>query len=150
MVSIKNMLANNHGITNVLFAYLVVFIMVCISIISFSKSFSVKSYNDNFHWPENKVPSTQEKMSTWDGEHYLFLSQNGYLKDQPSNAFYPLWPMTIYAASIFSGLKPLYAGLLMAKKSFCRLNNKRVQKHIWQIGIACRALQANFGPVFWL
>lgn len=37
-----------------------------------------------------------------------------------------------------------------AYKAFCRLNNKRDQKHIGQIGIAFRALQAVFGPVFWL
>lgn len=77
-------------------------------------SFSNANYNVNFHWPENKEISRAERFMTWDGEHYLYLSANGYKAGSMSNAFYPLWPALIYAATKLMFGHSLIAALVMS------------------------------------
>jgi hypothetical protein len=50
---------------------------------------------------------------TWDADHYLRLSRSGYAKGAVSCAFYPLWPLTIRAASGASGLDPLVCAMVL-------------------------------------
>src|SRR5439155_9936318 len=87
-------------------------------------SFSFDGFNANFRWPEDKEPGLDERFMTWDGEHYLYLSQNGYHAGSPSAAFFPLWPaliwlnakllagQTLIAALVLSNIFSLFAWLL--------------------------------------
>src|SRR5205807_6959738 len=52
-------------------------------------------------------------FSAWDGQHYLFLADNGYHAGQMSNAFYPLFPLLIHLATPLFG-SSLPAGLLVS------------------------------------
>lgn len=51
---------------------------------------------------------------TWDGEHYLYLSANGYKAGAMSDAFYPLWPAVIWAGARLMFGHALIAALLLA------------------------------------
>jgi hypothetical protein len=80
--------------------------------------FSEGNFRANFHWPADARPTLATLYETWDSQHFLFLSQNGYQRvppDQaPFNAFYPLWPWLIRA---FAGATPhahLLAALLLS------------------------------------
>jgi hypothetical protein len=42
-------------------------------------------------------------FSNWDGEHYLYLAENGYRPSEAKNAFYPLLPLLIRAVSWITG-----------------------------------------------
>lgn len=53
-------------------------------------------------------------FATWDAEHYLLLSHDGYTRGVPSCAFYPLWPMAIRAFSLCTLGNHILAGLLFA------------------------------------
>ena len=65
-------------------------------------------------WPRQGEPVFGSHFATWDGAHYLYLSEIGYSKGAPSCAFYPLWPLTIRWFSVFIGGSHLIAGLLLA------------------------------------
>jgi Mannosyltransferase (PIG-V) len=75
-------------------------------------SFSVDDHRDNFHLREQ--PGFAERFSTWDGEHYLNLSENGYRAGSRSAAFYPLWPGLIHVAARVMRGHSLIAALLLA------------------------------------
>lgn len=64
-------------------------------------------------WPRIGPPRFGSHFGAWDAAHYLLLAGEGYSKDLPSAAFYPLWPMVIRAGTAI-GLHPLVVGLLMA------------------------------------
>ena len=51
---------------------------------------------------------------TWDGEHYLYLSQNGYQAGSPSAAFCPLWPGSIWLGGKLLAGQNLIAALLLS------------------------------------
>jgi hypothetical protein len=79
--------------------------------------FNAANYLANFHWPEGP-PTLATLFRTWDAQHFLFLSQNGYQRlppeQAPFNAFYPLWPWLVRA---FGGVTPnghLLASLLLS------------------------------------
>jgi hypothetical protein len=42
-------------------------------------------------WPREGDPVFGSHFATWDGAHYLFLSEVGYVAGASSCAFYPLW-----------------------------------------------------------
>src|SRR5580698_7977450 len=48
-----------------------------------------------FEWPAGKPISSELAYRTWDAEHYLYISLNGY-HDELQRGFYPLWPAMIY------------------------------------------------------
>lgn len=77
-------------------------------------AFSLGSYQANFHWPENKKPGLAERFMTWDGEHYLYLSANGYKADSMSDAFYPLWPALIGAGAKLTSGHALIVALFLS------------------------------------
>lgn len=65
-------------------------------------------------WPRQGSPVFGSHFATWDGAHYLYLSEVGYAKDVPSCAFYPLWPLAIRWFSVLTGGSHLAAGLVLA------------------------------------
>jgi len=68
-------------------------------------------------WPRDGGPVFASHFATYDGAHYLYLSEVGYFKDDPSCAFYPLWPLAIRWLSVFSGGSHLIAGMFLANIS---------------------------------
>lgn len=66
------------------------------------------------HWPLQGEYSPMGGLAAWDGAHYLFLAQNGYVKGDLACAFYPLWPALIRAGAWLTGGNLFLAGLLLA------------------------------------
>jgi hypothetical protein len=66
------------------------------------------------NWPREGGPVFASHFATWDGAHYLFLSEVGYGPGVRSNAFYPLYPLLVRWASVFTGGSHLLAGLVLA------------------------------------
>jgi hypothetical protein len=75
-------------------------------------SFSLDNYHANFH--RHARPGFAERFSTWDGEHYLELSEHGHRAGSLSAAFYPLWPGLMHVATRAAGGASLIAALLLA------------------------------------
>jgi hypothetical protein len=65
-------------------------------------------------WAPPGVRGLGKHFTTWDAEHYLFLSEKGYRKGAPSCAFYPLWPLAIRCFSFFTRGNRILAGVLLA------------------------------------
>ncbi len=61
-------------------------------------SFNLGNYAANFHWPPDAAPSFKSLFATWDAQHFLYLSREGYQPGALSNNFFPLWPWLIQAA----------------------------------------------------
>lgn len=78
----------------------------------FPGSFSEDDHRANFH--RHVRAGFAERFSTWDGEHYLELSENGYRAGSLTAAFYPLWPGLIHVAANAVGGASLIAALLLA------------------------------------
>ena len=95
-------------------AYKLVSFTLMFCAIEFWPAFDQSQYQTSIHWPRNATPKLTSHFSTWDGAHYLFLSEVGYQKDSPSCAFYPLWPMLIRAASQLTFHNHFLAGILLA------------------------------------
>ena len=73
-----------------------------------------REYHSDLHWPREGSPTLATHFSTWDGAHYLFLSEVGYQTGSASCAFYPLWPYLIRATSWLTYGNHFVAGLLLA------------------------------------
>ena len=66
------------------------------------------------HWPREGGPVFASHFATWDGAHYLYLSEEGYGPGVRSNAFYPLYPLLVrWTANLTAG-SHLIAGLALA------------------------------------
>lgn len=81
----------------------------------FPKLFNSANYLANFHWPiiYSSPVTLAMHFSTWDAQHFLYLSQFGYTPNTQSCAFLPLWPFLIYLFSkIFHD--PLIASLILS------------------------------------
>lgn len=66
------------------------------------------------HWPPDaETPGWLSPLANWDPSHYLHLAQSGYTPDNPSNAFYPLWPL-ILRIGLTGGVADIVAGSLLA------------------------------------
>lgn len=68
-------------------------------------------------WPMDGYVHWESELATWDAAHYLFLAQNGYRQGDPSCAFYPAWPMLIWAVSR-AGFPLLLVGITLANILF--------------------------------
>jgi len=102
-------------LVSVLIAYKVfVVVLVLLNGQVWPDFFNVVSYKANFHWPEDKAAGLSERFTTWDGEHYLYLSQSGYEAGSASAAFYPLWPSLIGAGAKLLGGHDLIVALLLS------------------------------------
>jgi hypothetical protein len=53
-------------------------------------------------------------FATWDSEHYLYLSQDGYGAGVKSCAFYPLWPLIVRWTAPLAGGNHLIGGLVVS------------------------------------
>ncbi|MGH2468792.1 MAG: hypothetical protein ACRDGF_01865, partial [Chloroflexota bacterium] len=66
--------------------------------------FAVGNYQVNFVDPAQAGNSLATLFSTWDGQHFLYLSQSGYRAGILSDNQFPLYPALIHlAAPIFGG-----------------------------------------------
>jgi hypothetical protein len=65
-------------------------------------------------WPREGEPTFWSHFATWDGAHYLFLSEVGYTRGSPSCAFFPLWPFLVRAGAWLLGGSHIASGLLLA------------------------------------
>ncbi len=72
------------------------------------------AYKTCMHWPRDTEPTLATYFATWDGAHYLHLSELGYEKNSPSCAFYPLWPLLIKGASVLTGNNHFWAGIVLS------------------------------------
>lgn len=68
--------------------------------------FGVKS------WPMEGEPNWQSRFATYDAAQYLYLAVHGYKKDDPSCAFYSLYPGLIYCGSFLIG-SPFWAAFII-------------------------------------
>ena len=80
--------------------------------------YSQGAYYENFHWSQ-ETPSLKSWFETWDGMHYLYLSQHGYAANHPTAAFYPLWPFLIRAGSVVLAGHSLIAALVLSNLLSC-------------------------------
>ena len=81
-------------------------------------------------------------FATWDSEHYLYLSQDGYGAGVKSCAFYPLWPLIVRWTAPLAGGNHLIGGLVVS--NLCSLAAwvlfyERVRRR-WGIELSLRAL----------
>lgn len=76
--------------------------------------FSLESHRINFHLADLKSPTFQAMLSTWDGQMFLYLSQNGYVSGTLPLASYPLWPWFISLFSIVTLGNHFVAGLILS------------------------------------
>lgn len=53
-------------------------------------------------------------FTSWDAEHYLYLSERGYKAESPATAFYPLWPLLVRFFSIITGGSQVLAGMVLS------------------------------------
>ncbi len=78
--------------------------LVIYSLRLFPLIFSEENYRANFHWPMNAPSEPSRMYRTWDSEHFIYLSEEGYHAGEPSIAHFPLWPLCIRTGA------PLFAG----------------------------------------
>jgi hypothetical protein len=93
-------------------------------------------------WPPAPRGEWERHFTTWDAEHYLYLSAAGYPAEARSIAFYPLWPLVIRAGAALTGLSHLATGLVLA--NLCSLAGwllfHRVAARRWGERVADAAL----------
>lgn len=75
-----------------------IFLLIILSyyLLPFAKHY----YRANFIYPPNEPITLKSAFKTWDGQHYTYLSEQGYVRGAVSNAFPPLFPSLIAALSI--------------------------------------------------
>jgi hypothetical protein len=97
-----------------LVGYKVLYLSIIFLALRFSPHLNREYYRSRIHWPRGKGPTLATHLATWDGAHYLYLSEVGYKRGSPSCAFYPLWPMLIRGFSWLTARNHLIAGLVLA------------------------------------
>ncbi len=65
-------------------------------------------------WRSDETLTFQSHFVSWDAEHYLFLSENGYKAGAPQCAFYPLYPLLIRWTSSSEQNSDVLAGLVLS------------------------------------
>src|SRR5581483_3142791 len=58
--------------------------------------FFTDQFQLNFVDPNHPEVNLAAALTTWDAQHYLYLSESGYQPGQESNAFFPLFPLLIH------------------------------------------------------
>lgn len=97
----------------VIAAKALLFLTIYLSISLLPPIFDGAGYEKRFHWPQDEPAGFHWMFKTWDGGHYLYLSEEGYADAGASAAFHPLWPALIAAGRpIFGG--SLWAALILA------------------------------------
>lgn len=91
--------------------------------------FDTYLYSVNLVWPLRNLPAIFEAFNTWDTQHYLLLSQQGYGTNPMSNAFYPLYPLLIRLCT------PLFLGHeLIAALVIANLASLAVPLYMYRLG----------------
>jgi hypothetical protein len=75
--------------------------------------FNSKTYFANFIYPQNEKISLATAYKTWDAQHYLFLSQQGYKANSGSDTFFPALPFSISLVNKLIN-NPVIAGLIVS------------------------------------
>jgi len=73
--------------------------------------FNSNTYSQNFLYSKGEKISLASAYETWDAQHYLFLSQQGYKPNNQSDRFFPALPFGIAVVNKFVN-NPLIAGLI--------------------------------------
>lgn len=84
-----------------------------IIIAHFLLPFNNRFYKANFVYPPQEKITLFTSLKTWDAQHYLYLSEKGYHKNDISIAFYPLYPLLISTLTLVAG-NSLVSGLLIS------------------------------------
>lgn len=96
---------------------------------------SVGGHFANFLYPSDAPITLESAYATWDAQHFLYLSENGYRAGHISNQFSPLLPFFIYlfrfifqnsfiAGMIVSNVASLFAFYLFYKLVFSLYNKE--------------------------
>src|SRR3989304_5336353 len=72
-----------------------------------------EEWRRNLAYPPSEAPTFQTTFTGWGGSHYLFLGDEGYGKSAASDAFPPLFPLSIRALNFVTG-DGVVSGLLLA------------------------------------
>src|SRR3990170_205343 len=72
-----------------------------------------EEWRRNLVYPPSEAPTFQTTFTGWDASHYLFLADEGYGKSAASDAFPPLFPLSIRALNFVTG-DGVVSGLLLA------------------------------------
>jgi hypothetical protein len=86
--------ADRRIIALIVVAKVAVLLTVCIAYHWFP--FDTGNYYVNFHQPLNGTISLRTAYETWDTQHYIYLSETGYVRGSPSIRFQPLFPLAIH------------------------------------------------------
>ncbi len=93
---------------------IVVFIFLCFSLLPFN----APTYFANFTYPIREQISLVTSYKTWDAQHYLYISEKGYHKNDESNAFSPLLPFIIFLTTLIVR-NSFVAGMVLANVFSC-------------------------------
>ncbi len=88
-----------RALSIIVFSKLFYIAAVLINLTWLPDTFRLDVFLTNFHWPLAPPTSWRLMLNTWDTNHYLFLSEHGYIKGQMANAMYPLWPYLIHVGN---------------------------------------------------
>ena len=91
-------------------------IFIIIIFAYFMLLFNTYTYHANFVYPPQEPVNLFTVFKTWDGQHYLYLAENGYPGGviTTSTAFYPLYPFLISLAGALLLGNTLAAALLIS------------------------------------
>src|SRR5687768_11617176 len=103
----------NWRVAQCLVLYKVLLFTVVLGTVLLIPDMNLRQFYNAIHWPRTGEPSLASHFATWDGAHYLYLSEVGYSKGSPSCAFYPLLPMLIRITSVITGGNHFFAGLVL-------------------------------------
>lgn len=63
--------------------------LVYVSTRALPPMFNERGFLNNFRWPSGSAVSLGSYFSTWDAQHYLFMSRYGYQPETNSIFFFP-------------------------------------------------------------
>jgi hypothetical protein len=97
----------------VIFFKLTIFLVIISAY--FLLPFNVANYHSNFVYPPGENANVFSMFKTWDGQHYLYVAENGYPSGVSEHAaFYPLYPFLIKLVGFFLSGNTLLAGLIIS------------------------------------
>ncbi|HEU0166531.1 MAG TPA: mannosyltransferase family protein [Chloroflexota bacterium] len=76
--------------------------------------FNVEALSQHFVDPRRAESALERAFTTWDGQHYLFLSESGYAPGQQSDIQFPLYPAVIHAVTPLLGGDSVVAALVVS------------------------------------
>jgi hypothetical protein len=105
---------NLKKITIIAIVFKLTFFLVMI-LAYFVLPFDVARHDSVFVYPAGEEVNIFSIFKTWDGQHYLYLAENGYPAGVTTNtAFYPLYPFLVRSVGFILFGNTLVAGLLIS------------------------------------